>query len=443
MIILPFVTRILSEEEYGQYALATSIFGVVVVVAQLGLPNAYVVYFYKINDKKNELLSNITGIYIYALFGVWILSFISIASGFSKKFDIPLILILWVLLASTFEIFFELIRVNLRLEKKALAYALFMIIRFILFNASFVLLLIFDFGAGELKFICMTVFTLGAIIFYVTTNKTYFPNLRKTEIKKKLFKFIFPIYPGLLLKVFLISIDHFIVLFFLDFKALAVYALAVQLTWPINRFSASVLDAFAPNIYEKLSSNDSKKPEYFFKQLTYFLIILNIICFPLIIMSEFYVDLLVSSNNQSEILSVFMIVLLGRFFESLSPYFEIYYYHHHKTLTIGILSISFFMILVLSQFLFIPLFGLSGAVYAYAFSRVVYFLLLVIFMNNKFLRVVSNNLVLLCVPFLFAGVSIYITTIPMKVISLLLMILALAYLFKKEIRSIVKKPMRN
>ena len=439
VIILPFVTDLLTAEQFGVYALATTIFGVIVVVAQLGMPNAYVVEFYKNKTERVQLLNEISGIYLFSIITIWILSFIAYTFDFCSFSKLPISFLVWILFASSFEIFFELFRITLRLERKALAYAIYILARFILANASFVIFLYMGLGAGELKFITMAAFTFGALTIYVFSNKLSAPNLALSNLKKKLFKFTLPIYPGLVLKVFLVSIDHFIVLYFLNLKALAIYALAVQLTWPINRFSASILDAFAPNIYETLASDGNQKSRYFFKQLAFFLILLNIICIPLIILPEIYVDMLVSSNNKHEILTIFLVIVVGRFFESLAPFFEIYFYHFQKTRIIGILSVLFLGILIILQAILIPLYGLPGAAYGYALARLIYIIILTLFIKKDFFKYSLRFLMLTSIIFLFITIT-YFSPNPIIRLSLVLVSLFFGYFFfKKELAEVFKK----
>ncbi|WP_428236154.1 oligosaccharide flippase family protein [Gracilimonas sp.] len=374
LLIVPIITALLSTDEYSEYSLANTIFGILVVITQFGVLNTYSVLYYK-SESKWVLTTNV--ILIYLLNSI-VLSAIFIAGYYISGIELlDVNFIIFILCAVSIEVLFELFRTNLRLEFLSVKYLYAMIIKLVGYNALFIYLMYFHEYDGRAKFIgliCITALILTAV--YISQRE----KIKFTDLNRKLIKEIYrkssAIAPGQIAKTIQNSFDIFVVFYLIGKTEFALFAIAIQLSRPLERFSASLMDSYIPQLYKSLSKNEHPSTLDKTNKIKYLLLV-GSVAVVVILFSPLLFQFLVSNEFLREAVVIFPFLIGGRFIYSIAQYHESVIIYNEKYIYSSIVNIINVLLMILIFYFFTLKFSVLGIGYAYLLIKMLHYLLIV------------------------------------------------------------------
>jgi O-antigen/teichoic acid export membrane protein len=168
-----------------------------------------------------------------------------------------------------------------------------------------------------------------------------------------------------------------VVLYLVGKTDFALFAIAVQLSRPLERFSASLMDSYIPQLYKSLSEND--KPSALDKKnkLKY-LSLVGSVAIAVILLSPILFKFLVKNEFLSEAAIIFPFLIGGRFIYSIAQYHEQVIIYNEKYIYSSIINITNVLLMVLIFYFFTMKFSVVGIGYAYLLIKVFHYLFIVV-----------------------------------------------------------------
>ncbi len=374
IIIIPFITAILSTEQYSELSLANNIFGVAVIITHFGFLNTYSVLFYQV-DTQWKLTYNI--IISYAI-NVIVVSVLSLC--IYQIIDIKILdtyYLFYILIAILAEVYFEVYRTTLRLELKSMNYLVVMFIKLATSNLLFLYLLYYHDMDGRSKFIGLFIMIFIMLLpIYFKHRKDFDSSYFDRGLIKQIIRRSSLIAPGQITKSIQNTFDIFVVFYLIGKSEFALFAIAVQLSRPLERFSASLMDSYIPRLYKNLSVGDLLNKEDGLNRLKYILLV-GIVAVAVILFGPLIFELLVKNPYLKEAIIIFPFLIAGRFVFSLAQYHESVIIYHGKNLYSSIVNLlNIFTMLGLFYFLF-DRFDLIGIGYAFISVKLIHYLFLI------------------------------------------------------------------
>lgn len=372
--LIPIITALLSIEEYSEYSLANNIYGILVVITQFGALNTYSVLYYK-RESKWVLTTNV--ILIYLLNSI-VMSAVFIAAYFFSGIGIlDINFIIFILCAVSIEVLFELFRTNLRLEFLSVKYLYAMIVKLAGYNAVFIYLIYMHGSDGRAKFLGLVVINalILTAVFFSQRKKLNFSDLSRKLIKD-IYRKSSGIAPGQIAKTIQNSFDIFVVFYLIGKTEFALFAIAVQLSRPLERFSASLMDSYIPQLYKSLS--EFNQPSVLDKKNKIkYLLLVGSVAVAVIFLSPLLFKFLVSNESLREAAVIFPFLIGGRFIYSIAQYHEQVIIYNEKYIYSSIINIINVIIMVLIFYFFTLKYSVLGIGYGYLLIKILHYLSIV------------------------------------------------------------------
>lgn len=375
-ILVPVYTNFLSPSDYGITAYLYSIIAFLNVIYNYGMETAFLKYSstLEIGDKKQNFSTPFLSIILTSTIFSGIILILS--NDITSLIDIPSNLKI-IIIYSALILLFDAIAIVpfafLRLEKKAMIFAIIKFIN-ILINVCFnIIFLIFLKKGVEGIF-------LSSLIASITTLFLLIPTIYKnltinfsSILYKNLLKFGLPSLPAGLAAMMLQVIDRPILRLLTDDKTVGIY----QANYRLGIFMMLVVSMFdyAWKPFFFAQSKEENAKTLFARIASYFLLLM---CFVLIFFTLFINDLvaikifnhfIIHSDYWSG-LNIVPIILAAYLLNGLALIFSAGIYIEKKTYFLPITTIISALLNVLFNFLLIPVLGIVGA----AFSTLISYL---------------------------------------------------------------------
>lgn len=262
-ISLPFITRLISPEQYGIFSIFTLILNLKIIFLMLGLDQGFVRYFYEIENKKALFLKCLKyPLYFFILTLPLVIIFQEKISYFIfQKNDVKMLIILEVSILLTIINNFTLLTV--RMSQKGLQYSLLQIFNQLL---NFVFVILFYRILGDsysvliISYFLSLVLVVGASLYFI---KSIFFKEKKTNIDTNaLLKYSYPFILTFSLSWIFQSSDKIAIKMFSNFTELGLYSTALTVIKLFNVIQTGFTTFWVPVAYEKYSKDPNNK-EFF------------------------------------------------------------------------------------------------------------------------------------------------------------------------------------
>jgi O-antigen/teichoic acid export membrane protein len=413
-VILPIYTRYFNKTEYGVIDMIGSVFAVVAILGLLQLETSLQRFFYEYKGLKRKLL--VSNIYIWVAacsVSIGLLIFFSASFISTKLFNT----VQYSLLIKTISIQVPLANVNmlglvlLRFEKKNVQF-LIVIITQVVFSLLFVYLFIINLQLGLpgvfYAQVASMILSTALVTFYVRHLLLF--RLSKILSYKNL-KYALPQFPARVGSMILDQANRFFMLGFLTLGAIGIFSVSMKLASVIQLVNTAFILAWAPFMHAQFKNKNNK------------VVFSNV--FPIVVSATFCCVCLISlfSKEMVRLLATKEFYEAYKYVGGLTLFFSLYIIK--ETIDIGpkirektkYLSYTFLLsvvVNVISLYIFIQLFQLSGVV----FSMIITNLFLVSiswFVSNRLYYIPFNIriFIILLIPALSIATYTMYTEIPL------------------------------
>ena len=370
LLILPLLTRYLTVEDFGLYALSLfyGIFGAGVI--NLGLLGIFERNFFELNplDRKNILFT----ILIFVIMNMFIL--LLITYSYAEKISIHIFqesqindLLIWALIFQSFKSFNQYFFTYFKNYENARAFTYLSIFESIISLPTGVLFVIyldnsaFGFILGQALGV-MTVFLASFIYLFYPFKYNFVIPLLKAQLKLSL-----PLTPRLFFGLINSQFDRYMLGLLSSVGGVGLYDIGQKIANTSFTFMTTIQNVFAPQVYKRFFSEDIKIKKSIGAYLNIFLYICILVCMLVGNFSyEFlYLFLPEEFHEAAPIISV-LSLLYGFYFFGKQP--QLIY--AKKTGLISIISLATIGLNIGFNIPMIYFFGVMGAAWATAIAGI-------------------------------------------------------------------------
>lgn len=361
-LLIPFLTRKLTPEEYGVITIYTTIINFLIPFISLNIPGSITNKFYSTEkiDTPSFLGNAIIILSINMIFSLFvIISFsnkISAFTQFPSKW-------LWTIIVVSFSMSINQIRLIVwQIKGDVFKFGFFQIF-IALFGLGLTILLILKFGLSwKGRIIAHTLVTsLAAIfailIFYLEKGINFKVNLKYIS---NALKFGIPLIPHSFGAILISMTDKVLIARTLGLNSTGIYGLGFQMGSTLGIFTSAFNLAFVPWLFENLSKNKLANKYLIVKFTYYYFIILFLFFLLLTILLPLLNNFLLGEKFVGSI-NITICILLGFVFNGMYLMVTNYIFYVEKTYFLGITTLSIGIInIFLCQFLLKKM-GIMGA----------------------------------------------------------------------------------
>jgi O-antigen/teichoic acid export membrane protein len=375
-LLLPVLTRVLSQDEYGELALYQVVLSFFCVVIPLGIQSAVSRKYYD-----EDLTDYPSFIATVSFVPIFVLLFIAIISIFSESilynFGIRLSWY-WLALFNGLLFYFCQLRLSQwQIRFKANYFAFFQVGQSLLILVlTFLLLYVYELGADSRPYGQIIPFVFFALVSVYSLKKDGlldFSNLNASHIVPSI-TFSFPLAIHSLGTMAIAFIDRYIINSNLSLADVAIYAVSFQLSSVFILFFDSINRSISPFLFDKLKKND-----FFVKlkiiKITYgFIFLIIILGLPSVYIFSYLVPFILGGGYE-ESSSLIVVISSGNLFAGGYFLFVNYIFFSKKTSYITIITVLTFLITFLLMFYLVVDYELMGVAYSYLLGQAFRFVL--------------------------------------------------------------------
>lgn len=363
IFLLPIYTRFLTPIDYGILALYVAFGQIFTNIISLGLDTANFRYFFKDKNKSGDFkVTNSTNLVILIIllfigfgFTYFTLDFFE-DFVFKKKISKNVILISYIF-ASLFRVYQYFFRLLIA-QERSLLFALLQVLYFIIGNtASLILIIFFSFNyMGKIYGDLLSVFL--SLVLSIYLQRKYIGILFSINKAKRSFKFALPLTPNKVMGSIQTNADKYIISIYRNLSELGIYELSQRLSNLNRLFVDNVFRAWQPYFYNNINKNND--------------IIIDIYCKIIFFLSIFYLSFIFFSEEIVYILTtpdfyqatyLMPLIICSMFFSITSAaIYSVQIMYSERTKYIIPITFLEIVINVSLNIVFIPLFGIFGAI---------------------------------------------------------------------------------
>lgn len=277
----------------------------------------------------------------------------------------------------------------------------------------------------------------------------------KYKYLKKSLIYSLPLVPYLFLLMVYNNIDKIMIEQYFELDVLGLYNFAFQLASVISVFIYAVFNAVSPHIFKLLTDGGGENINEIKKiHISFHLLVIGIISLGCALIIPI-LELLISEKYQA-IQNYISILILVYIFQIYYVIYTIPLFFHNKTKILPWISLIVLIIGVISNLVFIPVFGIYGVCLALFFTKSSQFFVAYFFVRyygyNKigYLSLKKNHIVSGLIVFIFGivfGINYkyhIVADYLINILPLLIFTLSVLLFFRKEIlhfRYLIKKPL--
>ena len=378
-VLLPILTRHLTQQEYGQVAMFQTLFGALMAFVGLSLNGAASRKFYDGHLGKNELREFIGACLQVLLISTTVtLTVLGFLSGyFSEWLGLKREWILLAVLVTASKMVFQIRLGQWQVRKQAKKYGIMQVSQSLLdLLLSLALVIAFSQGVGgriSAQVWAMGLFALLGIILLKKDGLLKL-NVWRPKYTSEALRFGVPLIPHVGGAFLLVSIDRFVINAELGLAQTGVYMVAVQFGAAVALVFDSVNKAYVPWLFERLKRNDSAEKRQIVRY-TYGWYVLILCGAGLSFMVGPALVTFVAGEQYAGAGEIIGWVVLGRVFGGMYLMVTNYIFFSKRTVLLSLVTISSGAINVSLLFLLIGTYGLQGAAYSFCIAMAVRFLL--------------------------------------------------------------------
>lgn len=367
-ITVPIFTRILSTEEYGQFSVFNSWFGIVSVFVTLDL--FYGVYFQglvKFDDKKNEYSSSLQGLCL-TLVLMWTLIYFLFRSFFNSLFSMTTIQVVCMLTMCWTDAVFHFWSAEQRNDYK---YKKLLIITVAVTFVKPILGIILVLNSDDK--VTARIWGL-AIVELIAYTGLFFSQMFKGKkfISIKIWKyalaFAVPLIPHYLSGVVLSNSDRIMIEKMIGSSEAGIYSLAYSVSQIMAIFNSALLQTTEPWLYKKIRNKQIKEISAVSMPMFIFVAGINII---LIAFAPEIIHIFAPAAYHDSIYVVPPVVM-SVFFTFLYSFFVSFEFYYEKRKYITIATCAGAILNIILNYFFINIFGYYAAAYTTLICYIIY-----------------------------------------------------------------------
>lgn len=405
-ITVPIFTRLLSTEEYGQFNVFNSWFGIVSVIITLNLfYGVYTQGLVKFDDKKNAYSSSLQGLCL-TLVLIWTFIYFLFHNFFNSLFSTTTIQIVCMITMCWTSAVFNFWSAEQRNDYK---YKKLLIITVIVTFAKPVLGIILVLNSDDK--VTARIFGL-AIIELIAYVGLFFSQMLKGKmffsfkIWKYALAFAVPLVPHYLSGVVLSSSDRIMIEKINGFSEAGIYGLAYSVSQIMTIFNSALLNTTEPWLYQKIKSRQINSISAVAMPMMIFVAGINIV---LIAFAPEIIYIFAPAEYHD---SIYVIppVTMSVFFIFLYSFFATFEFYYEKKKYIAISTSAGAVVNIILNYIFIDIFGYYAAGYTTLICYIIYAVCHYIFMRKICREYLDNakpydlkNLLLISTAFLIIG----------------------------------------
>ncbi|MGR2894966.1 oligosaccharide flippase family protein [Vibrio vulnificus] len=434
LILIPIYSHSLSLAEFGEVDIALTVIMLLMPVITASLYEAVQKYCILIPESRERILSSAL------LSFVTISAFLGIIVGVIYLFvwtDSKVILLYWILLATSFYEFFA------RFAKGTSNEVKFALANIALSLALLCLNLVFVYkqgmGVNGVLLSQALAYTLSMLLLcmWLKLWKLIHPSSFEFQLLQKMLKLSAPlILNAAMWWIFDVS-DRWIILYFEDASAVGLYSVACKLAAILLIVHTILFQAW--QISAVAHKHDIDRGRFYMNVSTLYVMVIFTACSVLIVSSQFLLESTLS-DNYSQAWQLGCYLLLSTVFFSLASFFGVFYVAFEKTKNALYSSVSAAIINIVMNFILIPYFGVVGAAYGTVIST--FFLLLFRIVDTQKLCGFKFNKFLFLILISAVGFQLYLSLNEHVKYSILIsfcLVSALALNLIKRYKSLVGK----
>jgi O-antigen/teichoic acid export membrane protein len=361
-ILLPFITRMISISEYGEYAIYLNIENLLLPIVSLNIHVALSSHYYEDEFKRNEYLSTILFSILFFIFFFLLTSLIlpsKIFGAIDNTRNIVLIAIFCAGLMSVFSMVSNLFR----LMRKPILYGIYSICQSLLMLGLIIGFLIYQNHLNSL----LSGRIFFVIIFFVITivilRKNQLLGLSlNMEYFNRAFSFALPTVVYSISAFIFLSSDRFLIDYFLGKVEVGRYSAIFQLASVVSVLGMSLNAAWMPWLFENLKKNQEsinlKIVKFTYLLSAAFIIIGIVYC----LFFKYLSSWVLPSQYNSNINFVYPLIL-SYVFEAMYLLVSPYVFYKSLTKYNAIIGLFVAILNVALNIYLIPRIGISGAAY--------------------------------------------------------------------------------
>ena len=435
----PIFTRLLSTAEYGNYGVYTSWESILTVFITLQLSmGVYTQGLVKFEEDRDVFSSSLLGL-TSLIAGVWLLLFAVFHVFFSKVFELNTVQLatipinVWLMAICAFWSTDQ--RVDYKYRKLVIITVLASVLRPV---AGIIAVIVFEDK--------VTARILSTTLVYAVLYLGFFISLmRKGKIffHKKYWgyalAFNLPLLPHYLSTSILNGADRIMIKRMVGEDEAGIYSLAYSVSMIMTTFNTALLKTVEPWLYKNIRN---KRFNQFSKVAEPSFILVAILNLLLIVLAPDVIRIFAPSTYY-EAIWVIPPVAMSVFFTYIYTFFAVFEFYYEKTAFISVATVIGAVVNIITNYVFIKMFGYLAAGYTTLFCYMMFALLHYIFMKNIIKGNIGDiqvynmrHIVILSVAFLAIGFSMLFTYRSMIIrYSIVCILLGLAF-WKRD--SIIK-----
>lgn len=369
-LLLPFYTRVLTQSEFGMFNVLNASIAIVTFIVHFGIISTYSRLYFNYTDEHKSVLTGQV-ILLHALMSLVLMLFVVM---FQKVLQTNLfstvdntVYFYYIFIVSILSFINALYGIYLRVNEEATKFLVFQLSQVILY-VSFIFIFK-EFTQNTLDAILLASFASTFLIWVYSISKLKFTFCldKFKQTVKKVLHFALPIFVGYVMYFLLNKFNVLYLQHHETIENIALFSFALQLSMVLQIFAGSFGKAVQPMLF-KLNKDElvskSKQIALFYK------VVLTVILILFYVFSE-NIILLFATESYTESNQVFLLLLLGVYaynFRSVESF--LFMYFHKPRYSLYIVSISAFVVVVLS-FILVKQYGFIGSGYAILASSII------------------------------------------------------------------------
>jgi len=382
--ILPVLTYHLTKSDYGVLGFVMSVVTITSIYVGLWPTHFIMAKFHKL--KKETLARYISNIYIL----VFVTFFIVFSLLLSTK-DIlftnlhePIMMITTIMFYTLFTVFSNILYAIIQLEKNALKYAYIQAL-YSLLSIGLALFLIIKLNKGWEGKIYAELTMLSVISlysFYYLFSKNYFlPNFSIKKLKT-LFNYLFPMTFYVIGVFLLVTVDKVILAKYTTIEAVGIYTIAMTMSILLNIIFESIMNAWSPYIYEKLSTQSHHDKVFLKKTLLGYSAFVILVVGVYILIVPYLFEFMIDKKFHSS-LNYTTLLILGFGFEGLRKPLTVFLMHKNQVKELAYISIFVALLNITLNIILIQRYNIYGATVATLTAFVFQYILTAIIVKKR------------------------------------------------------------
>jgi len=440
MILTPIMTRLLTTEEYGEFANFSSWSSILMVITTLDMTQIVIRAKYDYEDTYDDYMSSIMTVNIgfTALCHFIIVLF---QSQFTQLFDMD---IQYINMLFVYLYFTPALTYYSSQQRALMKYKLASIATLVKNIMAMALSILFCFMFEDrlwgrtIGFIVPSI-VIGGVIYlhFIRRSRTV-----SWEAIKYTLKMSIPLIPHTLSVRVLNQSDRIVIKKYHSSKDVAIYSLGYSLSQIIYMFFSAILSAYVPYMYEEIEKGNKESIRKSWRLLgaTMLLIVAGIIA----IAPE--VILIFGGRAYSEVVVVLPAILVGVYLDFLSAIYVKFEHYMRKSLMTSVGSLIAAGVNLSLNLILVPRFGYHMAAYTTLIAYMMVFLIhFTIVSRTQYCNWVDNksSFVMIGISFLIIplGEILYNMNVIRYIVIILyiIIVLALAYRYMKDLKKMLEK----